>query len=101
MTFYFLLKILDSFDDIQQADKEYIALFNYALDHPLLRENYQKPSYHFFFGGSNLQHTNMSKSYNEYQNYFSSFQELNKVITENSSVAKSEKSFEVLENEEE
>jgi len=95
MTFYFLLKILDSFDDIQSADKEYIALFNYALDHPLLRENYQKPSYHLQYGSSNLQHTNMSKTYNEYQNYFSSFQELNKVITENSSVVKSEKGFEV------
>jgi len=96
MSFYFLLKILDSFDNIQAADPEYIALFNYALDHPLLRENSQKPAYHLFYLGSHLQHTTMSQKFNEYQSYFSSFQELNKVITESSSIAKSEKNFEEI-----
>ena len=85
--FYFLLKTIDSYDDLN-ADKEYIALFNYALDHPLVRESSQKPMYILeFHHGTNSMNNVANKMFNEYQQQFLNFQELDKLISENATAA--------------
>jgi hypothetical protein len=86
MAFQFLLRILDSFEDPIDADKEYLCLFNYALDHPALRENSSKPAYIL-----QISNTNMStSSNNDIIYHLSSFGEMSKVIVENPNVARSE-----------
>jgi len=96
IAFNFLLLVLDSYDDLLAADKEYVALFNYALDHSTIRNDSSKPAYYLKMSAeTNFIHTNMSRQYNEYKQYFLSFQELNRFITENPHSLKSDEGVRV------
>lgn len=92
MSFQFLLRILDSFEDPIDADKEYICLFNYALDHPALREGSSKPAYILQITGNNMNTT----SNNDVLHHVNSFGEMSRVITENANAARSEEAVKVL-----
>ena len=92
ISFQFLLRILDSFDDPIDADKEYICLFNYALDHPSLRENSIKPAYILQISGNNFNTTQN----NDILHQLNSFGEMGKVIVENPNAARSEEAVKVL-----
>ena len=82
--FLFLLKILDSFDDYSQIDKEYIALFNYSLESPALRDGASHvPTYQFTCNISTSSPSSASyKSATEYFNEYAEFQDIGKLIAE-------------------
>lgn len=88
--FLFLLKILDSFDDYSQIDKEYIALFNYSLESPALRDGASHiPAYQFTCNITTSSPNSSSlKAATEYFNEYDEFQDIGKLIAETSPTIK-------------
>jgi len=85
--FIFLLKVIDSFDNIQTIDKEYIALFNYSLDSPALREGTHKPAYRLVY---NLSAGSLDNLLYKAGAEYTAFQDLGKLISETVPLARSE-----------
>jgi hypothetical protein len=82
--FNFLLKVIDSYDEIDKIEKEYIMLFNLALDNPTLRNDHNKhPSYYFQLI-QNMSSSGNQQIYNEYNQNLIGFQELAKAIIDSS-----------------
>ena len=81
--FNFLLKVIDSFDELDKIEKEYIMLFNFALDNPTLRGDQKQPAYHFQLVQS-MNSSGNHQMYNEYTQNLIGFQELAKAIFDSS-----------------
>lgn len=80
--FQFLLKIIDSFPDMTAIGHEYYALFTTAIDHPVMRENAQRP-----YSIMELDFDVKDKDeymVNEYKEQYEDLNDINKTIAENS-----------------
>lgn len=86
--FSFLLKIIDSYDNIFNADPEYLALFNFAIDHPYLRESSGNRPHYSFSIVQDSYNGAPQMTFNEYQQHLNSFHDLSKSIGDSSSFSK-------------
>ena len=93
--FIFLLKVIDSFESVQTIDKEYIALFNYSLDSPALREGTHKPAYQLFY---NLSAGSLDNLLYKAGAEYSAFKDLGGLIAETVPLARNEDLVRVSEN---
>ena len=83
-----LLRLLDSYDDASNVDKDLIALFNYALDYyPINLPQGLKPYF--------LEINQSSKSNNEFQQFFITYGDLQKLFKEKDAAQKMEEQSKV------